>query len=45
LGIRGESLALSERMNSPGKRMLAAAAKTLWTLPRCGVPAAASAIH
>lgn len=45
LGIRGESLALSERMNSPGKRILAAAAKTLWTQPRCGVPAAASAIH
>ncbi len=29
LGMCGESLALSERTNSPGKSMLAAAAKTL----------------
>jgi len=29
LGMRGEESALSERMNPPGKTILAAAAKTL----------------
>jgi hypothetical protein len=45
LGMRGEEVELSERMKFCENMMLAAASKTLWTMPRCGAPNTAGAIH
>lgn len=43
LGTRGAWRALSARTKSPGKVILAAARKTLWTTPRCAAPATGAA--
>jgi len=45
LGMRDEEVELSERMKFCGNTMLAAASKTLWTMPRCGAPSTAGAMH